>query len=55
VSLAIGAGHAYKFASVIGRVLSELAIDGSTPSDISGFQLSRPVLQLENPPVNYMV
>ena len=55
VSIAIGAGHAYKFASVIGRILSELAIDGGTPSDVSGFQLSRPVLQLPDPPVNYMV
>jgi len=55
VSIAIGAGHAYKFASVIGRVLSELAIDGRTPSDISGFGFSRPILKLENPPVSYMV
>lgn len=55
VSVAIGAGHAYKFASVIGRVLSELAIDGCTPSDIQGFKIDRPVLQLENPPVNYML
>ena len=54
-SMVIGAGHAYKFASVIGRVLSELAIDGGTPSDISAFGLGRPVLQLDNPPVNYMV
>ena len=54
-SIAIGAGHAYKFASVIGRILSELAIDGGTPSDVSGFQLSRPLLQLADPPVNYMV
>ena len=54
-SIVIGAGHAYKFASVIGRVLSELAIDGATPSDISAFGLGRPVLQLDNPPVNYMV
>ena len=36
VCIAIGAGHAYKFASVIGRILSELAIDGATPSDHLG-------------------
>jgi sarcosine oxidase len=53
--VAIGAGHAYKFASVIGRILSELAIDGTTPSDLSAFRLDRPLLQLEHPPVNYMV
>jgi sarcosine oxidase len=31
VCVAIGAGHAFKFASVLGRALSELALDGSSP------------------------
>ncbi|HUO53084.1 MAG TPA: N-methyl-L-tryptophan oxidase [Gemmatimonadaceae bacterium] len=52
---AIGAGHAYKFASVIGRVLSELAIDGRTPSDLSAFGFGRPILHEKDPPVHYMV
>ncbi len=52
---AIGAGHAYKFASVIGRILAELAIDGETPSDIGAFGIQREILRLENPPVSYMV
>ena len=52
---AIGAGHAYKFASVIGRVLSELAIDGRTPSDLSAFGLERGILHMADPPVSYMV
>jgi sarcosine oxidase len=30
VSVAIGAGHGFKFASVIGRILSEFALDGSS-------------------------
>ena len=51
---ASGAGHAFKFASVIGRILSELAMDGSTPSDISPFTITRPILQMKNPPKNYM-
>jgi sarcosine oxidase len=55
VAVAIGAGHAFKFASVIGRVLSELVADGSTPSDIARFSLDRPILQLANPPRAYMV
>jgi sarcosine oxidase len=54
IFVAIGAGHAFKFASVIGRILSELAIDGSTPSDISPFAITRPILQMKNPPKNYM-
>jgi sarcosine oxidase len=55
ISLAIGAGHAFKFASVIGRILSELAISGETPSDLSAFSLSRPILQEKNPARSYMV
>ena len=54
VWMAIGAGHAFKFASLIGRILSELAIDGSTPSDIAAFSLTRPILHMKNPPKNYM-
>lgn len=53
--LTIGAGHAFKFASVIGKILSELAIDGHTSSDIQAFQLSRPILYEKNPPKNFMV
>ncbi len=55
VHVAIGAGHAFKFASVIGRILTELALDGGTPSDISAFALSRPILSLTEPPKTYMV
>ena len=55
VHLAIGAGHAFKFASVIGRILSDLALDGETRSDISGFGLQRPILQMPEPPKRYMV
>jgi len=55
VSVAIGAGHAFKFASVIGRILSELALDGSTPSGIADFAIDRPILQMEAPPKSYMV
>jgi monomeric sarcosine oxidase len=54
VHVAIGAGHAFKFASVIGRILSELAIDGRTTSDIDPFAIDRPILTMANPPKNYM-
>lgn len=55
ISIAICAGHAFKFASVIGRILSELSIDGRTPSDITPFAFDRPILRQKNPPKNYMV
>ena len=40
----IGAGHAYKFASLIGKIFSELAIDGHTLHDIRPFTLNRPAI-----------
>ena len=52
--IAIGAGHAFKFASLIGKILSELAMDGQTSSDISRFSLTRPILKEKNPPKNFM-
>jgi sarcosine oxidase len=55
VHIAIGAGHAFKFASVIGRTLSELAITGRTDADISPFTITRPILQEKNPATSYMV
>ncbi len=50
VSLALGAGHGFKFASIIGRVLSELAIDGATAYNIAPFAVDRPLLTMENAP-----
>jgi sarcosine oxidase len=57
VSLAIGAGHAFKFACVIGRILSDFARTGRTHdvSDLSSFTITRPILQMVNPPKTYMV
>ena len=55
VAVGIGGGHGFKFASLIGRILSDLAIDGRTERDIEPFRIGRAILQLENPPANYMV
>jgi sarcosine oxidase len=55
ICIAIGAGHAFKFASVIGRILSELACDGRTSSDIRSFDIGRPILRERNPAKSYMV
>jgi len=53
--IAIGAGHAVKVASALGRILGELACEGATPADISGFSFERPILQQADPPKSYMV
>jgi sarcosine oxidase len=57
VSLALGAGHGFKFASVVGRILAELAIDGATPSagDIAAFRVDRPLLLEERPATSFRI
>jgi sarcosine oxidase len=55
VFVAIGAGHAFKFASVIGRILCELAVEGRTESDIGRFAIERPILGEKEPARSYMV
>ncbi len=55
VHVAVGAGHAFKFASVIGRILSDLALDGNTRIDIAPFAIDRTILRMQSPPKTYMV
>ena len=44
VTVAIGAGHAFKFASLLGRILAELALDGRSTCPIDTFRIDRPAL-----------
>ncbi|GLZ47254.1 N-methyltryptophan oxidase [Actinomycetospora sp. NBRC 106375] len=44
VSVAVGAGHAFKFASLIGRILADLATTGATRHPIATFALDRPAM-----------
>jgi len=57
VVVALGAAHGFKFASVLGRVLAELSVDGSTPSavDLERFRIDRPILLEADPPRSWMV
>jgi len=63
IAVAVGAGHAFKFASVIGKILSELVLAETavfTPlysniPDLTPFRITRPILQEENPPLNFLV
>ena len=47
----LGSAHAYKFASVLGRIMAELAVDGITPSvaELEAFRIDRPVLREKHP------
>jgi len=55
VAVAIGGGHGYKFASVIGRILADLAVEGRSAHDLTPFRIDRAILQLADPPRTYMV
>jgi sarcosine oxidase len=54
IAVALGAGHAFKFASIIGRLLSDIAIDGKSTFDLAPFAIDRPILTMENPPKNFL-
>ena len=44
VTVCIGAGHAAKFAGLLGRILAELTVDGGTAFPIAPFAADRPAL-----------
>ena len=50
VAVAAGfSGHGFKFASVIGEIMTELVVDGATRLDTSLFRLDRPALDKRVP------
>jgi sarcosine oxidase len=55
VLCAIGAGHAFKFASLIGRLLADLATTGTTDVDLARFSADRAILKESDPIRTYMV
>ncbi len=55
VYTAIGAGHAFKFASLLGSILADLALDRATRHDIDAFSAQRSILHEPEPVKSYMV
>jgi sarcosine oxidase len=55
IAVAIGAAHAFKFAGLIGQILSELAIEGESQFPIDLFTLNRPALTDPNYQATFMV
>jgi monomeric sarcosine oxidase len=45
IALFVGAGHAAKFAGLIGHILADLATDGSTDYPIAAFSIDRPAIR----------
>ncbi len=44
ISVFNGAGHGFKFASLVGKILSQLAVEGESRYPIEAFRLDRPAL-----------
>jgi sarcosine oxidase len=55
VLVGVGAGHAFKFAPTIGRILCELAVTGTTEADIEAFRLDRHALTDPTASVHWLV
>jgi sarcosine oxidase len=50
VSVFVGAGHAYKWASLIGLILAQIAVNGQTTYPIDAFRITRYASRLCNVP-----
>lgn len=57
VQVVLGSAHAYKFASVLGRIVVERALDGASPSDpeLEAFRIDRPILRDPGPRHTFVV
>ncbi|HEY6570281.1 MAG TPA: N-methyl-L-tryptophan oxidase [Candidatus Limnocylindrales bacterium] len=57
VLVALGSAHGYKFASVIGRIMAELALEGVTPSagEIEAFGFGRAALSGAAEPATFVI
>ncbi|HET7030003.1 MAG TPA: N-methyl-L-tryptophan oxidase [Candidatus Limnocylindrales bacterium] len=57
VQVVLGAAHAFKFASVLGRILAERAVDGTSRSEpeLERFRIDRPILLEAHPATSFLV
>jgi sarcosine oxidase len=57
VQVVLGAAHAFKFASALGRILAQRIVDGSSPADadLARFRIDRPILLEANPATSFLV
>ena len=55
IIVAVGAAHAYKFAGLLGRILSQLALDGTTSYAVDSFASTRPALTDPGYPLEFLI
>jgi len=53
----LGAAHGFKFASVLGRIAAELALDGGTPfaGELGAFRIDRAAMLREDAARTFLV
>jgi len=54
IGLFVGAGHAAKFAGLIGHILADLAVDGRTGYPIGAFSMDRPAVRDPDFPSDFL-
>ncbi|MEO5963912.1 MAG: N-methyl-L-tryptophan oxidase [Candidatus Limnocylindrales bacterium] len=56
IHVLLGSAHAYKFASVLGRVMAERIVDGTSQSEpeLANFRIDRPILREAAPPTSFI-
>ena len=55
VTVGLSTAHGFKFAARFGRLLTDVAVDGESPSDLCAFRLDRPALTDPSYVANWMV
>ncbi len=55
VLVGLGAAHGFKFASLFGSILADLAVDGRTRHEIGGFEPDRPALTDPDSPRSFLI
>ena len=57
VIVLLGAAHGFKFASLLGQIAADLAIDGTTAAreEITAFQIDRPILREATPATRHVI
>jgi sarcosine oxidase len=55
VLVALGAAHGFKFASLFGRILADLALEGRTDAEIEGFAMNRGALTDPDAPRSFLI
>ena len=53
IALFVGAGHAAKFAGLVGDILADLACDGGTEREIAAFRMDRPAITDPGHPTDF--